>query len=190
MQVSFYKPLSVSIGEKPDKLVVDFVKPELFISKASGKSLPEDSEIDASIPKQFPDLETYEIAQVAGSTVQFAATSAFLTQFAVTITLAVSLKAMWNLMHVMQVIAYLRLLVLWPANGHMILQSIHNSITLENLINGVYASFNPDFEEQPDENQEELIRNDIQHENIWLSLGIFGIAIAALLMILMFYGVV
>ena len=48
---------------------------------------------------------------------------------------------MWNLMHVMQVMAYLRLLVDWPANSAMMLQSMHNAITLENIINDVYKDF-------------------------------------------------
>ena len=58
---------------------------------------------------------------MAGSTAQVAANTAFLGQFGVTICLAVSLKAMWNLMHVMQVMAYLRLAVDQPANSNMML---------------------------------------------------------------------
>ena len=44
-------------------------------------------------------------------------------------------------MHVMQVIAYLRLLVQWPANTNMMLQSMHNALTLENIINNLYDKF-------------------------------------------------
>ena len=40
-------------------------------------------------------------------------------------------------MHVMQVIAYLRLVVSWPANSHMILKSMHNAITLDNIFNEI-----------------------------------------------------
>ena len=77
---------------------------------------------------------------MAGSTVQVAANTAFLSQFGGTICLAVSLKAMWNLMHVMQLMAYLRLVVDWPANANMMLNSMHNAITLENIINSFYDS--------------------------------------------------
>ena len=74
-----------------------------------------------------------------------ATNTAFLSQFGVTICLAVSLKAMWNLMHVMQVMAYLRLVVSWSANTQMMLASMHNAITLENIVNDLYDSYLTDF---------------------------------------------
>ena len=54
---------------------------------------------------------------------------------------------MWNLMHVMQVMAYLRLLVEMPANSNIILLSMHNAITLENIINSFYDSIFSDFKD-------------------------------------------
>ena len=57
-----------------------------------------------------------------------------------------SLNIMWNLMHTMQVISYLGLLVNWPANTSMMLQSMHNAITLDNLINPIYDAAIDDFE--------------------------------------------
>ena len=86
-----------------------------------------------------------------------ASNTAFLSQFGVTICLAVSFKAMWNLMHVMQVIAYLRLLVNWPANTSMMLQSMHNALTLENLINDLYDNFFDAFDGENDEETERLL---------------------------------
>ena len=70
-----------------------------------------------------------------------AASTAFLSQIGVTICLAISLKAMWNLMHVMQVMAYLRLLTNHPANSEMMLKSMHNAITLEHLIDEFYSNY-------------------------------------------------
>ena len=35
----FDSPLSISIGKKMDKLVISFLKPELFVSKNSGKTI-------------------------------------------------------------------------------------------------------------------------------------------------------
>ena len=92
---------------------------------------------------------------MAGNTIQVTATTAFVTQMGITILVAVSLKAMWNLMHVMQVIAYLRLLVEWPANASMMLKAIHNAATLENLVNAFYDTFRKKFfSEQFNENEE------------------------------------
>ena len=101
LKFKFDNPLSISIGKKPDTLRLAFVEPDLFISKETGKTLAPGTVISNTIPKQFPNEASYSLAVMAGSTVQAAANTAFLSQFGVTICLAVSLKAMWNLMHVM-----------------------------------------------------------------------------------------
>ena len=64
---------------------------------------------------------------------------------------------MWNLMHVMQVIAYLRLAVNWPANTSMMQQSIHNALTLENLIKYFTDKFKDEFDGENDEETERLL---------------------------------
>ena len=89
------------MGLDPDQLIIKFVQPDLFVSKETGKTIEVGTIIKKNIPKQFPTYSSYQFAKYAGSTVQVAANSAFLSQFGVTICLAVSLKAMWNLMHVM-----------------------------------------------------------------------------------------
>ena len=145
LKLKFDDPLSISIGQQEDILTIEFVEPNLFISKETGKSLADPTMLKHKIPRQFPSEASYAVAVAAGSTVQVAANTAFLGQFGVTICLAVSLKAMWNLMHVMQVMAYLRLAVEQPANSNMMLQSMHNAITLENIINSFYDTFLDDF---------------------------------------------
>ena len=200
LKFKFENPLSISIGDKPDILVIEFVEPQLFVSKETGKSMAPETVITQPIPKQFPSETSYEIAVIAGSTVQVAANTAFLSQFGVTICLAVSLKAMWNLMHVMQVMAYLRLVVDWPANSNMMLLSMHNAITLENIINGLYDSIIGSLSEEVigssdngssvDEEDELLKKNDIPYKNIGLSLGIFGIFLGVLIILLLFYFVI
>jgi len=52
--------------------------------------------------------------------------------------------------------AYLRLVVDWPANSQMMLQSMHNAITLENIIKEVKTSFTERFaiSQDNDEKQE------------------------------------
>ena len=47
------------------------------------------------------------------------------------LVLYVSLKSMWNLMNVIQIIAYFRLFTNWPANTLMIKEAINNAITLK-----------------------------------------------------------
>ena len=96
---------------------------------------------------------------------------------------------MWNLMHVMQVIAYLRLLVQWPANANMMLQSLHNALTLENIINNLYDKYHDSYDGQNNEDIESLQGYGISYQNIYLSLGIFGIALSLLVFGVMFYAI-
>ena len=90
-------------------------------------------------------------------------------------------------MHVMQVIAYLRLLVQWPANTNMMLQSMHNALTLENIINNLYDKFFDAFDGNNNAQVESLKQYGISYQNIYLSLGIFGIFIGFLMLGLLLY---
>ena len=79
LKAKFEKPLSVSIGSKPDIMVIRFVEPELFISKETGKTLLPDFEIKKTIPKQFPDQDSFQMAVITATSVQMAANSAFMS---------------------------------------------------------------------------------------------------------------
>ena len=46
--------------------------------------------------------------------------------------------------------AYLRLLVVMPANSNIIMLSLHNAITLENIINNFYDTLMPEFQQDDD----------------------------------------
>ena len=49
----------------------------------------------------------------------------------IALAMAASLKAMWNLNHVMQVVAYLRIISNNPANLALIFDSVYNAVTLK-----------------------------------------------------------
>ena len=86
--------------------------------------------------------------------------------------------------------AYLRLLTVWPANANMMLHSMHNAITLDNVTNSLYNSFFRnfvnDFNNEDDE-QARLEENDIMHKNLGLSLGIFFIFLSLLILAVFLY---
>lgn len=69
LKFEFENPLSVSIGDEPDTLVIEFVENELFTSRETGKSLAPHSIVAQIIPKQFLSETAYAIAVAAGSTV-------------------------------------------------------------------------------------------------------------------------
>ena len=59
LKIVFDNPLSVSFGAKSDVLTVEFVEPESFISKSTGKTLADNKVISQKIPKQFPSETAY-----------------------------------------------------------------------------------------------------------------------------------
>ena len=56
--VDFMNPLSVSKGDKNDKMIVRFVEPDLFVNE-QGQTLeqPDSDDIVIDLPRQFPDPE-------------------------------------------------------------------------------------------------------------------------------------
>lgn len=55
LKFDFASPLSLSTGDRPDVMIVEFVEPDLFVSKDTGKTLNAESvRIEHTIPKQFP----------------------------------------------------------------------------------------------------------------------------------------
>ena len=60
------------------------------------------------------------------------------TQILVTLVLAVSLKSMWNLMNVIQVVAYTRFFSAWPAFTSEIFTQMDNAITLKPVSDPIF----------------------------------------------------
>ena len=101
IQLKFENPLFISIGSKLDVLIIKFVEPSLFVGRNTGRPIDPALNMTNPIPKQFLNEFYFSELEVVGTTVQAAANISFLAQVCVTVCLAVSLKAMWNLMHVM-----------------------------------------------------------------------------------------
>ena len=101
------------------------------------------------------------------------------------------MKAMWNLMHVMQVLVYLDMLIRWPLNAEMMLESVHEAITLDNILPD-YESilFGEDDSEKEEELTEEaklLMEKNLSYDYSGLNLGIFGLFLAGLILLVLLY---
>ena len=68
-KIYFENPLSISIGEESDILVLKMEQPELFVSQETGKTLASDTTERKEIPKQFLNVASYKLAVMAGSSV-------------------------------------------------------------------------------------------------------------------------
>ena len=54
-------------------------------------------------------------------------------QVVTTLLMAASLKSMWNLLDVAQVIVYIRLITTWPPNGTAMLDLMEDGITMRKI---------------------------------------------------------
>ena len=102
------------------------------------------------------------------------------------------MKAMWNLMHVMQVLAYMLYLLEWPANTKMMLEAIKEATTLVSLSSAFYKTIDLVDEDNEDEDlsNSEVAANQTQEKaekNVLLSIGVFGVSFAVILILVMVY---
>ena len=117
-KVKFENPLSVSTGYEPDTMKLKFIEPDLFVAKETGEPLDlgEQAEIDMVLPRQFPDKSVFESIGSTGAAVQVVSQAAMGFNIVLTIFLSASLKAMWNMVHVIQLIIFFPELLEWPPN--------------------------------------------------------------------------
>ena len=62
----------------------------------------------------------------------------------ITLVLSVSLKAMWNMVHVLQIIIFLPILLEWPANAQLIVDSLEEAAELKKMTKDVYDAMLPE----------------------------------------------
>ena len=74
----------------------------------------------------------------ASETVNIASKAAMGANIVITIFLSVSLKAMWNMNHALQVIIFLPDLLEFPPNAKLFIDSVNEAIELENFTQDVY----------------------------------------------------
>ena len=95
--------------------------------------------IDTEIPRQFSSTEEYITIQDTAIVVETVSQTAGIGNLVISLALTVSLKAMWNLQNVFQIVSYLRIISNNPANLQLILVSIYDSITLKPIMKPLLA---------------------------------------------------
>jgi len=79
-----------------------------------------------------------EIFEITETFVNRGAQTIIITQLIVTFVLAISLKSMWNLMNVIQVLSYMRFFTDWPVEMIEILMYMDDAITLKPLTDPIF----------------------------------------------------
>ena len=69
--------------------------------------------------------------KLIADSISTAGQSVMLSQILITIAISISLKSMWNLMNVMQVLAYSAFYCRWTCNMAMVISQIEQGIKME-----------------------------------------------------------
>lgn len=130
-KLDFENPQKVSIGETPDKAIATIVDGSFFADEATGISIPTGTTIDNVLPKMLPGEQFVMVMETTKETIETTAQGILVAQILITLILAVSLKSMWNLYNVIQIMAYIRFFTAWPAFMMEIFTHMDNAVTLK-----------------------------------------------------------
>ena len=86
----------------------------------------------------LPGEEFASAMETAEASVQTATNTLVVGQIIITLVLAISLKSMWNLMNVIQVLSYVRFFTGWPAMMMEIFKYMDNAITLKPISDPIF----------------------------------------------------
>ena len=107
-KMKFVNPTLVSTGTLPDMLVATILDETFFCSGDKPTTIKAGTELKTILPRLLPGEEFATALQTTESTADSTAQAFLGTQLFLTLVLSVSLKQMWNLLNVMQVLAYSR----------------------------------------------------------------------------------
>ena len=121
--------------------------------------------------------------ELAQQSVEITLQAGIMTQIVVTLILAASLKAMWNLLNVVQVLAYMRFYARWPAFMGTIFLWMDNAVTLKPVSDSIFDYGKSKFEIANQTLSDEGLRSaGVSDPKLVKGLGIFALALLVLLL--------
>ena len=114
-----------------------------------------------------------------------------ITQLLISFSIKIPLGMMWNLLNIMQVVAYLRLFANWTSNVKRPLDYIWEAITMTKTTAELTSMFKSKYEKvQENISSKSAQLAGIENASLFKSLGIFGIAFFALCILVVVYLVI
>ena len=111
-----------------------------------------------------------------------------LGNLAITLVLSVSLKQMWNLLNVMQVVVYVFLFVRWPAMVTMCRDFIFEAITLQKLSGHIMDFGKSKFEVAKETTDDSFLASQgISDTSVAKSLGILTVILVLIILLVLLY---
>ena len=86
----------------------------------------------------LPGKEVVATLETTKKSIEDTTNTVVVAQLIITILLAISLKSMWNLMNVIQVLSYVRFFSGWPALMLEVFKNLDNAITLKPVSDPIF----------------------------------------------------
>ena len=188
-KLDFDNPQKVSIGSQPDMAIATIVDGSFFADESTGIPIPPGTTIENRLPRMLPGEEFVMVIETTKETIETTAQGILVAQIIVTLILAVSLKSMWNLYNVIQILAYIRFFTGWPAFMMEIFMHMDNAVTLKPISDPMFEYGMSGFEKANMTLTDEGMRAmGVQDIEIAKSLGVFGFVLIGLGIAMVIYG--
>ena len=116
------------------------------------------------------------------------ANTVVVAQIVITLILALSLKSMWNLMNVIQVLSYVRFFSGWPALMLEVFKYMDNAITLKPVSDPIFDYGQTQFEKANATLTNEGMKDmGVQDSSLFKSLGVFFVVLFGLVLLVVIY---
>ena len=131
-KIEFENPNFVSIGSHSDTFIVTV----FFPSITADSTIPDGYQIESQLPKILRSDGFY--AALTEENIESTAKAVTITQIVIIIILTVSMKLMWNLLNVVQVLTYMKFFTRFPALMELVFTMMEDAITLKLLTDPVF----------------------------------------------------
>ena len=140
------------------------------------------------LPKLLPGEEFEATLNTSEESIEGSANTLMVGQIIATLALSVSLKQMWNLLNVMQVLAYFKHFSKFPAIIDSFITYIIDALYLKKVIDFFMNIGLSKFEQLKTKTKEEfLLEQGIMDESALKSLGIFAVFFFIIIVIMIIY---
>jgi len=128
IQFDFENPLEVSIGTTPDKIVAKFTDPRLLYDSETGMFI-QNSGMVSELPRMLMSDSATDVLMASCNIVASATNTALVLFILVGFSLVAMTKSIWHFINLVQIIAYLRYFVEWPANAAQGFECLNYSVS-------------------------------------------------------------
>lgn len=118
IKFDFEDPLYVSTGYSPDRIVAQFTDPRLLMDPNTGMFVQSPG-IITELPRMLQSDDATEVLGASSYLVASMTNTMIIVMILVAFSLVAMTKSIWQFVNTIQVLAYLRWMVKWPANGEL-----------------------------------------------------------------------